>query len=598
MCGINGILRLDGSGPPVEREELLRTRDAMASRGPDGQGCWVASDRSLGLGHRRLAIIDPSPAGAQPMRSEDGRQQIVFNGEIYNHRELRKELRGRGVAFRSSSDTEVILALYAAEGVAMLDRLRGMYALAVWDETRRTLLLARDPYGIKPLYYSETGGALRFASSVRALLAGGALPDDIDPAGLVGFLLWGSVPEPFSLRSAVRALPAGHHLLVREGRVEPPRPHYGFGDAALAAPTEVAEALADSVRAHLVSDVPVALFLSAGVDSGLVAALAQQESDEELTALTLTFEEYAGTEQDEGPLAAETARALGLRHVERRVRREEFLDLWPRALEAMDQPSIDGFNTFVVSKVAHEEGFKVALSGLGGDELLGGYDSFRDVPRWRRAASALRSVPGLRVLWPTLSAGLARSRPKLAGFLEHGGSLAGAYLLRRGLFLPQEIVRMLGGRMALEGLEAYDPVADASKFLGREAGAGEAWTAVHLMESTQYLRNQLLRDSDWASMAHSLELRVPLVDARLRAALLGAGFEPARSKGKGELARIAAPGLPAAVRRRSKTGFSIPVMRWIGEQADLRARPGRASRNLALKVLEYHGLPVAAPEGP
>jgi asparagine synthase (glutamine-hydrolysing) len=342
----------------------------------------------------------------------------------------------------------------------------------------------------------------------------------------------------------------------------------------------------------------VALFLSAGLDSALIAALARRESGQPLTALTLTFDEYEGSAQDEGPLARDVARTLGLRHVERRVGRQDFLDLWPRALEAMDQPSIDGFNTYVVSKVAHDEGFKVALSGLGGDELFGSYDSFRDVPRWRRAAALMRRLPGLRSAWPALSRSLVPDRPKLAGFLEYGGSLPGAYFLRRGLFLPGEIRRMLGAETAERGLAAYDPVADAGELLGGGSGALEEWAAVHLMESTQYLRNQLLRDSDWASMAHSLELRVPLVDTPLRDAFVETGFEPARSAGKAVLVGRAAPELPAALFRRPKSGFSIPVMRWVDEQAGLGARPGAASRKLALKVLEHFGVDAAAPDGP
>jgi asparagine synthase (glutamine-hydrolysing) len=261
----------------------------------------------------------------------------------------------------------------------------------------------------------------------------------------------------------------------------------------------------------------------------------------------------------------------------------------------MDQPSIDGFNTFVVSKVAHEEGFKVALSGLGGDELFGSYDSFRDVPRWKLAASGLRRVPGLRAVWPALSRGLARRRPKLPGFLDYGGSLTGAYFLRRGLFLPGEIRRMLDASAAEQGLAACDPLAGESLLGERGRPARESWVAVHLLESSRYLRNQLLRDSDWASMAHSLELRVPLVDATLRARLAANGFEPARSKGKAELVRQTAPELPATLLQRPKSGFAIPVMRWIDEQAGLRARPGQASRALALKVLAHHGVEIDAP---
>src|ERR1700726_256732 len=288
MCGINGILSLGAAAPPIDRGELVRTRDAMTSRGPDGVGAWISADGRGGLGARRLAILDLSPNGPQPMAADDGRFHAVLNGEIYNFRELRRDLERQGRVFRSRSDTEVLLALYAREGKAMLRRLRGMYALAIWDEAERTLLLARDPYGIKPLYYALDRGHLRFASQVKALQAGGALSADVAPAGLAGFLLWGSVPEPLTIRRAVRALPAGHLLEVRDGIAGDPEPHYRFGDAAPAAEMDLATALADTVDAHLVSDVPVAIFLSAGLDSNLIAALARRALPEPPTTFPLS----------------------------------------------------------------------------------------------------------------------------------------------------------------------------------------------------------------------------------------------------------------------------------------------------------------------
>jgi len=596
MCGINGILRLDDAAPPVDSDELRTTRDAMTSRGPDGEGLWVAAGGDIGLGHRRLAIIDLSDAGLQPMSRAEGRYRITFNGEIYNYRELREELARDGAPFHTESDTEVILALYEREGPAMLDRLRGMYALALWDAGERRLLLARDPYGIKPLYYSERAGFLRFASQVKALEAGGAIPQDVDSGGLVGFLLWGSVPEPHTIRSAVRALPAGHHLVVQHGTVGRPLAHYRFEDPPSAGGDDPVTAVRDSVRAHLVADVPVGIFLSAGMDSALIAANAARLQAEPPTTLTLTFDEYAGTPMDEGPLAAEVARELGTRHVEHRVKRDDFLDVWSQATAVMDQPSIDGFNTYVISRYAREAGFKVVLSGLGGDELFGGYPSFQEVGRWMRATRVMRRVPGLRTLWPALAA-LRPHQPKLGGMLEHAGSIPGAYFVRRGLFLPQDLPRLLGPELAREGLAAYDAVADADKFLGLRDRPGahdvDGWGAVHVMESTQYMRNQLLRDVDWASMAHSLELRVPLVDARLRDSFAGGGFEPARRGGKAALVRRAVPELPAALWGRPKSGFSIPVMEWLDDEIRIDSARGLASRSLALRVLEAFDLPLA-----
>ena len=578
MCGLNGILRLSESAPAVDRDELLRTRDAMASRGPDGAGEWIAADGRIGLGHRRLAILDLSPAGAQPMASRDGRFRIVFNGEIYNFRELRAELEARGGVFATRSDTEVLLALWEREGTATLSRLRGMFAFALWDDREGELVLARDPLGIKPLYYTAEGGTFRFASQVKALERGGAVSRETDPAGVAGFLLWGSVPEPFTIRRAIRALPAGCFLRVRDGQVGDPQPYPVEGAAAM----DPLAAIEDSVRTHLVSDVPVAVFLSAGLDSGLIAALARRHLPEPPVTFTLRFDVLAGTPLDEAPLAAEVARTLGTRHVERRVGRADFVDLWPAALASMDQPSIDGFNTFVVSRAAHEAGLKVLLSGLGGDEGFGSYPSFADVPRGVR----ISRIPLPSTFWSPVARRLFADRPKLAGLFRYGRTLPGSYFLRRGLFLPEELPAVMGREAAEEGLRRYDPVADGGRLLAAWNGrAVDGWTAVHALETGLYMRNQLLRDSDWASMAWSVELRVPLVDAVLRRHLATAGFEPARSRGKAALVRLVAPELPASLFDRPKTGFYIPVMEWMRPEA-AGWRRGEQSRRLARMVLE------------
>jgi asparagine synthase (glutamine-hydrolysing) len=585
MCGINGILRLSDAAPPIDREELLRTRDAMAARGPDGAGAWISADGRAALASRRLAILDLSEAGAQPMASGDGRLWIVLNGEIYNFRELRRELEEDGVRFRSHSDTEVLLVLYARHGAAMLSRLRGMYGLAIWDDLEKTLLLARDPLGIKPLYVSTQDGCLRFASQVKALEQGGAISREIDPAGLAGFLLWGSVPEPFTLCRSVQALPAGHFLLVREGRIGTPEPQ----GPAVVEPMTASAALEDSIKAHLVSDVPVAVFLSAGLDSSLIAALACRNLPEPPTTFTLRFEGLEGTPLDEAPLAAEVARRLGTRHVERRIGKQDVADLWQGGLDAMDQPSIDGFNTWTVSRAAHEAGLKVVLSGLGGDEIFGSYPSFSDVPRLERTARRAAWIPGLAAAWPAMARGVS-GRPKLAGLLRYGRTLPGAYFLRRGLFLPEELPGLIGRDLAEEGLSRYDPVADAARALA--AGNGrlrDPWLAVHEMETARYMRNQLLRDSDWASMAWSVELRVPLVDAWLLHRLAANAFEPARSEGKATLVRRTAPELPDELWNRPKSGFYIPVAEWM--QPELATQqPGERSRRLARGVLEGFGV--------
>lgn len=599
MCGINGILRRSPEAPPVELSRLITCRDRQARRGPDDAGSWVSPCGQLGLGHRRLSIVDLSPAGAQPMSTPDGRFTVVLNGEIYNYRELRAELSAQGFPFRSQSDTEVILALYSRYGAQFLPRLRGMFALALWDQGEQSLLLARDPLGIKPLYWAEEQGQLLFASQVKALAA--VLADtQVDPVGLAGFLLWGSVPEPRTIRRAIRALPAGCWLRVEDGRLDGPNSFYqvkldqGVPDESSDATSLVATALADSVRAHLVADVPVALFLSAGLDSSLLAALASRGRAEPLTTLTLAFDELAGTDHDEAPLARETARRLGTDHRERRVGRERFASLWAEVADAMDQPSIDGFNTYLVAQLVREEGFKVVLSGLGGDELFGSYPSFTDVPGLRRLARRGRWLGPLGGLWPLVSRLAFPGRPKLAGLLRHGGDLPGAYFLRRGLFLPEELPALLGKATAQEALAAYNPSLDGQRILEQagdlETLGHQPWLAVHQLETHLYMRNQLLRDADWASMAHSVELRVPLVDEPLRTALARTAFALPRRLGKAGLVRAVAPELPAEVFTRPKSGFYIPVAEWMAPGAKGGSSRGAGSRRLALAVLAAQGI--------
>ena len=593
MCGIDGMLRLDPRAPALDLGALRRTRAAQARRGPDGEGEWLSPDGTVALGHRRLAILDLSPAGQQPMASPDGAHVLILNGEIYNYRELRDELGDDARALPSTGDTAVLLALYARHGIAMLSRLRGMFALALWDAPRRRLLLARDPHGIKPLYYAIEHRTLHFASQVKALEAGG-VSREVDPAGLVGFLLWGSVPEPLTIRRSVRALPAGTALLIDDGRVGEPRA-FAFNAAMTAPTTTAAAAVEDAIRAHLVSDVPVATFLSGGLDSALITAAARRHLPTPPRTFTLRFDRLIGTSADEGPLAADLARRLACPHEERVLGAGDVSGLWEAGLAAMDQPSIDGFNTYLVSRAAHEAGMKVVLSGLGGDEIFGSYPSFADVPRMQRAARRLARIPGAAWAWQRV-AGLIPDRPKLAGLLRYGQSLEGAYFLRRGLYLPEELPGLLPPDVLCEGLARLaDQSPGAPSPITRDAPAEpDPWRTVQRLESTLYMRNQLLRDSDWASMAHSLELRVPFVDAVLSTTLAALDFEPARSAGKAALVRQLAPELPAALFERAKHGFTIPLAEWLRPES-VKLRPGQRSRWLARQVVAHWDVALAPP---
>ncbi|HJU15265.1 MAG TPA: asparagine synthase (glutamine-hydrolyzing) [Stellaceae bacterium] len=608
MCGINGLFAYHPAANRPREAELLATREAMRKRGPDGAGLWWSSDRCCGLGHRRLSILDLSDRAAQPMASADGRIVITFNGEIYNYRALRAELESAGARFRTSSDTEVILHLYERYGTALVPRLRGMFAFAIWDETRRELLLARDPYGIKPLYTANDGWTFRFASQVKALLKGGQVSRDPEPAGIAGFHLFGSVPEPFTLYRDIRALPAGHMQRIDRAGPREPRP---FANLAALLKTGAADpisaaglgerlraAVFDSVRAHLLADVEVGIFLSAGVDSGALLGLMRDAGQREIRAVTLAFDEFRGTAEDEAPLARQVAERYGARHIVRRVDEREFREDLPAFIEAMDQPSVDGVNTWFVAKAAREAGLKVALSGLGGDELLAGYPSFVEMPRWRRRFGPVAAVPGLgraaRPLMRALAPGLVRKKPKALGLLEYAGSWAGLYLLRRGLFLPHELKEVMDPAVAREGLRRLRPLRRLAESLSPDPGSDIG--RVCALESAHYLRNQLLRDADWAGMAHSVEIRTPLVDARVIEKLAPEIPSLAPRTGKEALAKAPSIPLPAEIVARAKTGFGVPTGAWINAVAGktavaARGRPlevkGLASRRWSRTVL--HG---------
>ena len=588
MCGLTAEFAYGASAAPVSRDRIERVSAAMAARGPDGAGLWISADRRVGLAHRRLAIVDLSEAGAQPMATPDGKIRIVFNGEIYNFRNLRAELEKKGYRFRSRSDTEVLLYLYQEHGRDMVRRLRGMFAFALWDEGKRALFLARDPLGIKPLYYTDDGACLRVASQVKALRAGDKTDVRPDPAGHVGFFLWGHVPEPWTLYKGIRALPAGATLWLEDGRGAghgKPEKYFDLTTElaeiestadAITAPESrdrFAAAIKESVSLHMLADVPVGVFLSSGLDSASVAALASENSREPLRTITLGFAEFEGSPNDEVPLAATAAQQFGFAHTTRWVSREDFSAVRERLLAAMDQPSIDGVNTYFVSKAASESGLKVALSGLGGDELLAGYSSFRQIPSIVRYA---KPFTFLGKSFRCASAPLLRhlTSPKYAGLFEYGGSYGGAYLLRRGLYMPWELLQVLDGELVREG---WLELAGIARLEATTAHIASSRLRVSALETAWYMRNQLLRDTDWASMAHSLEVRVPLVDVVLLrevAKLVAAGHSPRKS----DMADCSAHPLPRAILSRPKTGFSVPVREWLnGGHSEERGLRGWAT---------------------
>lgn len=564
---------------------------AMLHRGPDDEGFLAGDARAAGvaLGMRRLSIIDLA-GGKQPIWNETRDVTVILNGEICNYRELRERLARTGHRFTTQSDTEVIVHAWEEWGEDCLSELRGMFAFALLDLRGQVLspqlFLARDPLGIKPLYYALSKGGFLFASEVRALLAGGTARD-VSPDALTSYLLFGSVSEPVTLVENIFSLPPGHSMLLLvpdRRRVPRPRPWWDVRRSPAARDTKrprsfasaaraIRPLLEDSVRAHLVADVPVGLFLSSGLDSGAIAALAGREHNG-IRSVTLTF---PGTNYDEAPLARRVAEACGTEHTEVPLGGGEMLEQLQAALGALDQPTMDGINTYFVSRAARAAGLKVALSGLGGDELFAGYRTFADVPRLRRMAQMARMVPAplRRATAPVVSHFAGRKNSpdaarKAAGLWRTQSPLPDAYFFARALFPPAELERITTAwyRPSAVGednatlLPTWLGWLDraASEARGMESVEGIAW-----LEMRSYMASTLLRDTDSVSMNRSLEVRVPLLDTPLVefAATLPDAARCQPGVQKALLVEALKDVLPPEIVAQPKRTFALPWEEWL-----------------------------------
>lgn len=573
MCGIAGVAAR--ASEDDVRAAVERMTPTMRHRGPDDNGTWssVSRDGAVGLCATRLAIQDLSDLGHQPMASDRTGNVIALNGEVYNVAALRTELEGRGHVFRGLSDTEVVLRAYDEWGPRCLERLHGMFALAVWEERAQHVLLARDRLGIKPLYYARRGGDLIFASELRTLIASGRIDAEISPMGLSSYLACGAVQEPNTMLEGVLVLPAAHVAIWAEGRLDI-TPYWSLEDVfdgsvardGSQAAGHVRRLLQASVESHMVSDVPVGVFLSGGMDSTALVALVAGCTTEPVPTASLVFGERQYSE--EAYIDVVRGR-YATQHTELRLSDSDFLEQMPRAIAAMDQPTVDGVNTYAVSKVASDAGLKVVLSGLGSDEIFGGYGSFRGVPRMQQARRALPSFAR-----PTAARAARRVLPasdgnrKLARWI--GGEGEDAYAVYRELFSPARRTDLAPGVpiSSAVAISTRDPI-----------------NSVSHSELSRYMRNTLLRDSDVMSMAHSLELRVPFLDHRLVEYVGGLpGRLKVNSSGQKPLLREAmGPLLPDAVVERPKAGFTLPFAQWLktGLHADVDRvmrdpSPGRA----------------------
>ena len=581
MCGIAGLL---GRPTPANRTALRRLSEALAHRGPNGEGTHESPPDAQGqaclLAHRRLAILDLTAAADQPMLDRRTGSTLVFNGEIYNYRELRSRLSSEGATFTSTGDSEVLFQALARRNSEACRDLRGMFAFAWWDGAARRLLLARDPLGIKPLYVARNPDpngdwTLVFASEVRAILASGLLGKPrLDPRAVASVAWNGFVLGPHTAVAGIESLRPGQlQWYGGDGKLQEEKYFWSMpagGDPL--GEKDLDEALSESVRLHLASDVPLGVFLSSGVDSGAVANLAQRASSEPIHTFTLAFEEEA---LNEAPSARPIAAAIGSRHREIVLSEQRFVSNLEKALDTLDQPTFDGLNSFYMAQAVREAGLTVALVGTGGDELFGGYDTFRQLPKLRRMDRLTSFIPtGIRAgaarllssaVQPSGGSVPPQTRwAKLPDMVRAEGDLLRLYQLAYALFLPGFQKDLLSAGIG-DGLLSHGASETMHQRLRQEMADRSPLSAISALEQRCFLGERLLRDSDAASMAVSLEMRLPLVDSVLLETVSrlddDARYRPVGAKSV--LRRLGLRGLDPALFQRPKRGFVLPFDRWL-----------------------------------
>ncbi|MFL5763754.1 MAG: asparagine synthase (glutamine-hydrolyzing) [Bacteroidia bacterium] len=568
MCGINGISGLQGT---IASEKVTAMNRAMKHRGPDDTGIFAAEN--IALGHQRLSIIDLSSAGHQPMSSYDGRYSIVYNGELYNFKELKFELQrvisGSGEQayfFQTQTDTEVIIAAYARWGAKCLDRFNGMFAFAIWDNEKKELFIARDRLGVKPLYYFYSEGLLIFSSEVRSLLASGLIPRKIDENGLIDYLRYQTVHAPDTIVKGVKMLLPGHYILSSKDKVMVHRywdleknvSKVPLGKSYKEVCSDISQLLTKAVERRLIADVPFGAFLSGGIDSSAVVGLMSKVSTEKVRTFSVVFDEG---EFSEAKYARIIAKKFNTDHHEIRLTPQDFIKEWPDALKAMDHPSGDGVNTYVVSKATRNAGITMALSGLGGDEIFAGYSVFSHAMRLEKKKwlnmfpGFVRGIGGsaLQMIRPGVSS------DKIAALMKQDRvDFTSFYSLSRQVLMDDRLCRITGKESLPPG--KVRAIIEAKGSLGK----GHLLSDVSIAEMSTYMQNVLLRDADQMSMAHALEVRVPLIDYTLVEYVLGVEDKyKSLTSPKKLLTDSLGDLLPPEIINRPKMGFTLPWKLWI-----------------------------------
>ena len=566
MCGF-----IASFGQNINDKGLKAAFDQLKRRGPDSEGIWT--DKKIFLGSRRLAIFDLHERSNQPMKSICERYILIYNGSIYNYLELRDYLSNSGIQLKTTSDTEVIIELFALEGAKMLNRLQGMFSFVIWDTQAKEAFAARDPYGIKPLYIGFNPDGIILASQVKTILSTNLISKEKDLNSELSFFQFGFVIEPRTWFKNIKSLNPGNYIVIKDNKITFEKNWSDIESFWISADKNqkkikkktlnkiIYDEVTASVNKHLVSDVPIGIFLSSGIDSTLLASIASLNSKKNIIAITVLFNDFKNSNYDETFKAKKIAQRLGLKHFVFNVTKDDFLKDYPKIIEAMDQPSIDGINTWYASKAAAQLKLKVVFSGLGGDEIFFGYDHFKKIPFTYNYLSTIKKIPFfnffLNYIFKIFS--YIKNDDRWISVIESSKSIFRLWFLKRSIFTKEYINK----ENLTSKLNNFSKLYGDIKKNGDNYDFKNPKIEISYLDSIFYMRNQLLRDSDWASMYHGVELRTPFVDFYLLSRLKNIMINYASYQNKDSLKLSFDSILPKEFLQKKKTGFQTPIKIWI-----------------------------------
>tara|TARA_Y100000741_G_scaffold363361_1_gene351418 strand:- start:108 stop:1901 length:1794 start_codon:yes stop_codon:yes gene_type:complete len=575
MCGISGVYNYLGKSIPTKNiiEKILKLQK---KRGPDDTGIWQSNCKKISFGHNRLSIIDLSNRANQPFVSNDEKYIITFNGEIYNYKELKKELSKHDIKFKSDSDTEVIIESYKYWGIEFVNKLRGMFAFAMWDNIKEELILARDPFGIKPLYFSKKNNILFFASQVKSILSIDDVSFEKSGRSVLDYYLWGNVREPLTLYKDIYSVDRGtvkifdrncnetnfEYANLKETIIKSEKDYF---KNKLELNDKLNYIIKKTVKYHQVSDVPVTFLLSSGIDSNVLLAASEKEENTNFNALTIDFSEKL----KESPLAKVGSKMNKIDHIVEKIDNDKVLELILKYYKYMDMPTNDGLNNYVVSYFAKKNGSKVLISGIGGDELFFGYPSFKRIPIMRKISNIIPSNKNLqkflhKIVYKILLK--SNKNTKYSEVLKNRHNTFDAFMLQRCVFTPEEIIELINSKVIDEKIN--DLEVQKENEINDKNFENEQLKIMYL-EIKYYLCSKLLRDSDWASMANSVEMRTPFVDwffFRELLPILKSNIKISKTNMLDSFKNKT----PVQLYDRKKTGFAIPYEQYFKKVSGIK----------------------------